>query len=403
MTITETIDVTDATGSSDDETFAVAVDVGGTFTDVCVLSSKGTLSVAKVSSTPSDPMIGVLAGIDESGVDLSRVTLISHGTTVATNALITRNFPPSAMVTTAGFRDVIEIGRGTRDDLWDVYRDTASPYIRRRDRLEVAERIEFSGNVLTPLDEDAAREVARILRKRDVQTVAVCFINSFANPRNEQRMREILAEELPEARISLSSDVLAEIFEHERFSITVVNAVLSPLVSDCVRRLGESLENRGYAGDLLILHSGGGVMTPRIVEKFAARLAASGLAAGAIANQHIAELCGYGNAIGLDVGGTSTDIPMVHDGELFTTTKDSDPVFMWYDWMAGGWGGRNGKDGHTSVGAGFRCGTCGSGDRRAGTSRPGDHRESCDHPRLRRSGPVARRMRHPEGWHPDPG
>ena len=307
--------------AADDETCVVAVDVGGTFTDVCVLSSRGTLSVAKVSSTPRDPMVGVLNGIERSGVDLARVSLISHGTTVATNALITRSFPPAAMVTTRGFRDVIEIGRGTRDDLWDAYKDNAAPYIRRRDRLEVAERVDFSGAVETPLDEAEAREVARVLRARGVQTVAVCFLNAFANPANEQRMRAILAAELPDARVSLSSDVLPEIFEHERFSTTVANAVLSPLVADYVGRLGAALEQRGYGGDLLILHSGGGVMTPRTVERYAVRLAASGLAAGAIANRHVAALCGHRNAIGLDVGGTSTDISLVHDGEIMTTKE----------------------------------------------------------------------------------
>lgn len=317
----EVLNAPDPSTTVVDETFVVAVDVGGTFTDVCVLSNAGTLGVAKVPSTPSDPMVGVLDGIEASGVDLARVSLISHGTTVATNALITRRFPPAALVATEGFRDVLEIGRGTRDDLWDAYKDTAAPYIRRRDRLEVPERTGADGAVLHELDESAAREVGRILRKRGIETVAICFINSFANPANERRMRELLREELPDARISLSSDVLPEIFEHERCSTTVANAVLSPLVADYVGRLETSLRDRGYGGDLLILHSGGGVMTPRTVEQFGVRLAASGLAAGAIANQHIAELCGYPHAIGLDVGGTSTDISLVHDGEVLTTKE----------------------------------------------------------------------------------
>ena len=128
----------------------VAVDVGGTFTDVCVLEeATGAVHVAKVPST-ADPMEGVLAGVREAGVDLKDVALFSHGTTVATNALITRRFPPAAMVTTAGFRDIIEIRRGTKDDLWDAYKDVAPPYIRRRDRLEVPERVDYSGRVLEP-------------------------------------------------------------------------------------------------------------------------------------------------------------------------------------------------------------------------------------------------------------
>jgi N-methylhydantoinase A len=154
----------------------VAVDVGGTFTDICVLDEReGTVEVAKVPSTP-DPIEGVLRGIAEAGVDLARVALVSHGTTVATNALITRRLPAAAMVTTRGFRDVIEIRRGTKEDLWDAYKDVAPPYIRRRDRLEVTERIDFAGEVLAPLDELEAREVAERLRRRDVVTVAICFV-----------------------------------------------------------------------------------------------------------------------------------------------------------------------------------------------------------------------------------
>jgi N-methylhydantoinase A len=223
----------------------VAVDVGGTFTDICVLDeSEGTLEVAKVPSTP-DPIEGVLRGIGEAGVDLARVALFSHGTTVATNALITRRLPAAAMVTTRGFRDVIEIRRGTKEDLWDAYKDVAPPYIRRRDRLEVTERIDYSGEVLTPLDESEAREVAERLRRRNVATVAICFVNAYTNPAHEQRMREMLEEELPGVAISTSSEVLPEIFEHERFSTTVANAVLAPLVGEYAGRLGERLAEGG--------------------------------------------------------------------------------------------------------------------------------------------------------------
>src|SRR3954454_2937366 len=151
----------------------VAVDVGGTFTDICVLSREtGELRVAKVPST-ADPIEGVMAGVKAAGIDLARTALFSHGTTVATNALLTRRFPPAAMVTTEGFRDVIEIRRGTRDDLWDAYKDVAPAYIRRRDRLEVAERVDYEGRVLAPLDEGAARAVAAKLARKGVETVAV--------------------------------------------------------------------------------------------------------------------------------------------------------------------------------------------------------------------------------------
>jgi N-methylhydantoinase A len=294
----------------------VAVDVGGTFTDICVLDEQnGTIEVAKVPSTPDDLIEGVVAGVLEAGIDLRDVVLFSHGTTVATNALITRNLPPAAMVTTRGFRDVIEIRRGTKDDLWDAYKDVAPPYIRRRDRFEVTERVDYAGEIVTPLDEDDARKTAAVLRKRDVKTVAVCFINAYANPAHEQRMRQILEEELPGVTVSTSAEILPEIFEHERFSTTVANAVLSPLVSGYVRRLSDRLAENGYGGDVLLLHSGGGVMTPKLAERFAVRLAASGIAAGAIASRYLSTLCGFPNAIGLDMGGTSTDVSLVYDGE----------------------------------------------------------------------------------------
>ena len=300
----------------------VAVDIGGTFTDICILDEdSGALRVAKTASTPDDPLIGAMRGLEEAKVDLKDVTLFSHGTTVATNALITRRLPPAAMICTEGYRDVIEIRRSNKEDLWDTYNDVAQPYIRRRDRLTVRERIDHGGRVATPLDEADAREKARILRKRGVEAVAVCFMNSFINPQHEARMKEILVEELPGVEITTSSETLPEIFEHERFSTTVVNAILSPVVGGYVKRMNDALQQGGYASDLLMLHSGGGVMTPATAGQFAGRLAGSGIAAGAIASRHIAMLCGYENSIGLDMGGTSCDVSLVFGGES-RVTKD---------------------------------------------------------------------------------
>ncbi|REF73420.1 hydantoinase/oxoprolinase family protein [Paracoccus versutus] len=302
------------------ESIRVAVDVGGTFTDICILDEEtGQIRVEKASSTPSDPIEGIMNGISNAGIDLSKVALFSHGTTVATNALITRRLPRTAMICSQGYRDVVEIRRGNRNELWDAYKDMPGSYIPRRDRLTVPERIDFEGKVLTPLDDKAARDVARILKRRGVKAVAVCFINAYLNGSHERRMREILKEVMPDVPVSISSEVMAEIFEHERFSTTMVNAVSSPVVVDYVDRLGEKLAEGGYKRDLLLLHSGGGVMTPASVRDFSARLAGSGIAAGAIASRHIAGLCGYENAIGLDMGGTSTDISMAYKGELRVT------------------------------------------------------------------------------------
>ncbi|MDP7342596.1 MAG: hydantoinase/oxoprolinase family protein [Alphaproteobacteria bacterium] len=299
----------------------IAVDIGGTFTDICVLDeSSGELRVAKTASTPADPMDGAMNALAVADVDLHDVTLFSHGTTVATNALITRRLPPSAMVCTEGYRDVIEIRRSNKEELWDTYKEMAPPYIPRRNRLVVTERIDYAGEVIEPVNEDEARELARIIRKRGVNTIAICFANAFASPVNEERMRDILQEELPEASISLSSEIMPEIFEHERFSTTVANAVLAPVVGEYVGRLGERMAAGGYTEDVLLLHSGGGVMTGKGAEKFPARLAASGIAAGAIASRFVARLAGYENSISLDMGGTSTDVSLCDRGNLRVTT-----------------------------------------------------------------------------------
>ena len=299
----------------------VAVDIGGTFTDVCILDERsGTIRVAKTASTP-DPIDGFLEGMVQGGVDLHDVALFSHGTTVATNALITRRLPRAAMVCTEGFRDVIEIRRANKEDLWDTYKDVARPYIPRRDRLTVRERVDAAGQVVTPLDEAGAREVARILKKRGVAAVAVCFMNAFTNGANELLMKQILVDALPGVAVTTSSEVLPEIFEHERFSTTVVNAILAPVVGDYCTRLGERLAEGGYASDLLLLHSGGGVMTAKGARYFAARLAGSGIAAGAIASRHIAMQCGFPNSIGLDMGGTSCDVSLAYEGRS-RVTKD---------------------------------------------------------------------------------
>jgi N-methylhydantoinase A len=299
----------------------IAVDIGGTFTDFCLLDeTTGVMRVAKTASS-KDPIDGLFAGLAQEHVDLTDVTLFSHGTTVATNALITRRLPRAAMVCTEGFRDVIEIRRANKEDLWDTYKDVARPYIPRRDRLTVPERVDATGRIVTALDEAAARDVARILRKRGVAAVAICFMNAFMNGTNERRMKAILENELPDVPITTSADVLPEIFEHERFSTTVVNAVLTPVVGAYTARLSDRLAEAGYRSDLLLLHSGGGVMTAKGATNFAARLAGSGIAAGAIASRHIALQCGYANAIGVDMGGTSCDVSLAWEGRS-RITKD---------------------------------------------------------------------------------
>lgn len=300
----------------------LAIDVGGTFTDVFVFNEEtGEVFVTKTSSTPANPEQGILDGIDKAQLKGQDIKVFSHGTTVGTNALIERKLPKTALVTTKGFRDVTEIRRGTKEDIWDMYEDTAKPYIKRRDRFEVPERVDYEGNVLEALDEEAMRTLARKLKRRETESVAICFVNSYMNGENELKAKKIIEEELPGVYVCTSSEVLPEMFEHERMSTTIINAVLGPIMSRYIKKLEVEMHDRGYEEDILVLHSGGGVMTSSTVPKFAARLASSGIAAGAIASKHIAKLCGFDNAIGLDMGGTSTDISLMHDGEI-RITKD---------------------------------------------------------------------------------
>jgi N-methylhydantoinase A len=302
--------------------YRFAVDVGGTFTDVFVFDEKRKeIAITKVSSTPKEPEVGILEGIKKTGVSGKDIMQFSHGTTVGTNALIERKLPKTALVTTKGFRDVIEIRDGTRLDLWDAYNDVAPPYIKRRDRFEVKERIDYAGNVLEEIDLEEVRALGAKLKKRGVESVAVCFINAYVNGENEAKVKEILQEELGDVYICASNDILPEIFETDRMSTTIVNAVLGPTVSNYIKKLEGEMKAVGYEGDILVLHSGGGVMTSETVPRYAARLASSGIAAGAIASKYIAGLCGYKNAIGFDMGGTSTDISLMYEGEL-RITKD---------------------------------------------------------------------------------
>lgn len=303
-------------------TYRVAIDIGGTFTDVCIMSDEDrSIRVTKVPSTPQAPIEGFMAGLTRGKVDLSKVSLLSHGTTVATNALITRRLPRTVMICTRGFRDILEIRRSDKEDLWDTYKDVARPYIPRRDRLEVTERVDANGQVVIAFDEADARRIAGIIKKRNVAAVAVCFMNSFTNPEHELRMKAILAEVCPDLPVSTSSETLPEIFEHERFSTTVVNAALAPVAGEYCRNLNDRLRSEGYNRDLLLLHSGGGVMTANGATQFAARLAGSGIAAGAIASRYIATQCGFPNSIGLDMGGTSCDVSLASEGKV-RVTKD---------------------------------------------------------------------------------
>lgn len=298
------------------------VDIGGTFTDVIVFNEEtDEIDIEKTPSTPDNPAEGVINGLLKADTDIDDLEFFSHGSTVGTNALIERDLPRIGLITTEGFRDVHEIRDGTKDNLWDAYKDVSEPYVQRRDRLEVPERVDAAGNIVKDLDEDAVHEAARIFKKRGISTIAISLINAFLNGDHEQRVAEIVTEEYPDAFVCTSHEILPEMFEHERTSTTVINAALVPVVRDYLTDLSAQLNDHGYNGDVLAMHSGGGVMTTEAIAYYAARIANSGPTAGAIASQHVAGQCGFENAIGFDMGGTSADVSLTYQGDIEMTDE----------------------------------------------------------------------------------
>lgn len=298
------------------------VDIGGTFTDVIIFNEDtGEIEIEKTPSTPDNPAKGVINGLIKTDTDIADLDFFSHGSTVGTNALIERELPRTGIITTKGFRDIHEIRDATKSNLWDAYEDVADPYVQRRDRLEVPERINAAGDVVEPLDEEAAQRAAKIFKKRGVDTIAISLINAYLNEDHEKRVAEIVTEEHPEAFVCTSHEILPEMFEHERTSTTVINAALVPVVREYLTDLSASLSERGYNGDVLAMHSGGGVMTTEAIAYYAARIANSGPTAGAIASQSIADQCGYENVIGFDMGGTSADVSLTQQGSIEMTEE----------------------------------------------------------------------------------
>lgn len=298
------------------------VDIGGTFTDVIIFDEEsGNIDVAKTPSTPDNPAEGVITGLSQADTDIADLDFFSHGSTVGTNALIERELPRIGLLTTEGFRDIHEIRDATKEDIWDAYEDVADPYVQRRDRLEVPERIDYDGNIVTPLDEDEAREAIRIFKKRGIDTIAISLINAYTNGKHERQLEKLVEKEYPDAFVCTSHEILPEMFEHERTSTTVINAALVPVVREYLSELSTQLADRGYDNDVLAMHSGGGVMTADVIGYYAARIANSGPTAGAIAGQYIAEQCGFENAIGFDMGGTSADVSLTYEGNIETTDE----------------------------------------------------------------------------------
>lgn len=296
----------------------LAVDIGGTFTDVVLELPDGTVS-GKVLTTPDEPEKGVLAGVDrvlgEAGIGTDRIAMVMHGTTLATNAIIERRGARTALLSTEGFRDTIELAYGNRFDQYDLELTRPDPIIPRSLRIDVPERLAADGSVLKALDEGAIRAIAADLRERDVRSVAIAFLHSYANGAHERRAAEILRQEMPDVFISLSHEVCPEIREYERTSTTVGNAYVQPLMSRYLGLLSDCLEGYGIAAPLLLITSAGSLTSVETAVRFPIRLVESGPAGGAILGQHIARELGVAQSIALDMGGTTAKIVLLNDFE----------------------------------------------------------------------------------------
>jgi N-methylhydantoinase A len=305
-------------------TYRLGIDVGGTFTDLLAFDEQasasggaGALLRYKVSSTPQAPEEGVLHALQALLRDHpnARVPLISHSTTLATNALLGQlhlELPRLALITTAGFRDVLEIGRQGRAEVYNLFVQRPTPLVERRDRFGVRERLDASGAEVEPLDEAGLREIAQELARRSIQHVAICFLHAYQNAQHEQRARQVLREALPELSVTISSDVDPEEREYERASTTVINALLAPIVRSYLQRLQATLNEQQTA--LFIMQSNGGVSSAAQVMARPATIIESGPASGVIAATHLGTRLGIERLLSFDMGGTTAKAGTILDG-----------------------------------------------------------------------------------------
>lgn len=298
------------------KTSRLAIDVGGTFTDVVELQpATGELRFDKVATTPGSPTTGVLDAFGVAGAEVGDIAMFTHGTTLGLNALLTRTGARTAVIGTRGFRDVYLLGRTDRRTNYDITYRPPQPLLARYDTFEVTERSLFDGSVHTPLDEADARRVAAVLAERGYQSVAVAFLHAYANPAHELRMREVLAEVAPDVAVTLSHELSREYREYERTSTAVLDAYVKPIVRRYLADLEGELAGRGFGGRFLMTRSGGGAMTVGTAREQPVSLILSGPAGGVIGAAAFAELIGEPNLITIDMGGTSLDASLVLDGE----------------------------------------------------------------------------------------
>ena len=306
-------------------TYRVGIDIGGTFTDFALMGGEGSgqVHLYKNLTTPADLSQGVMSGLErlaqmeglDLGAFLAKCAMIVHGTTIADNALIEMNGAVTGLLCTEGFRDEMEYRRGFKEDIWDATLAPPPQIVPRRRRLTVPERVRSDGSIHVPLDEQAVRAQCARLRKQGVESVAVSLIYSFLSPAHEQRVGEILAEELPGARVSLSHKVLPRAPEYDRTSTTVVNAFVAPRVAQYLDRLVERLRDAGHASRLMVMQASGGVMTVDYIEGAPVRVLASGPAGGVVGSAHVGKAKGFEDLLCVDMGGTSYDMSLVQGGE----------------------------------------------------------------------------------------
>src|SRR4051812_14568537 len=294
-------------------------DIGGTFTDAILIDEEtGAFSISKVSTTPSDPSVGFLHAADrilaQAEADPASLRYVVHGTTVATNAIIQRKIARTALITTEGFRDVLEIGRQIRPSLYDIQFEKPVPLVPRPLAFGIPERLDWRGETLVPLDEEAVRDVARRLGELGVESVAVCLLHAYANPVHEERVGRILDELLPDVAVSLSSNIVPEFREYDRASTVVINAGIQPIVKEYLGSIEGRLRDRGVGAELLVMQSGGGVLTFESAGERPVFIVESGPAAGVIATSHLARALGLEDAISFDMGGTTAKVGLVRGG-----------------------------------------------------------------------------------------
>ena len=295
----------------------IGVDTGGTFTDFTVFDEEtNELRAAKVASIPSDPTQAFMQGLRQLNVDLGKVRMIVHGTTIATNAVIERKGARTAALVTKGHGDVLEVGtlrRYSDDGLWNIFWQRAEPYVPRQLRFEVPERMLFDGKSLLELQDEDVLSIIEELKQKQVQSVAVCFLNSYVNADHEKRAAALLREHLPTVPVSESTEVVPEFREFERWSTTVLNAYVGVAVGSYLRKLSSTLRSSGYKGELFFMTSSGGILTESTASEYPVRFLLSGPAAGVSAAVHLGESASFRNIITYDMGGTSTDVCLIKD------------------------------------------------------------------------------------------